>query len=172
MPLGIHWLLQVPELPLPSCMNSNVEVLDAKGRAQPGLEHSSAVPLRGRSSTGRQRLARWKEGGASLPRRLLGTEVRLRFMLRGAAKLYGFAVSDNVTLVRLSRRATASAITAAAPAAAPAPATPAPAPATPAPTTSSSPPPSPLSFGNLADAQRRIPCAQLFELEIDRKLFC
>ena len=83
------------------CSSVTVEVLDETNRTIAGLGRKSAIPIRGRSAAGV--LARWSEVGASLPRRLLGHLIKLRFTLRGAAKLYGFAVASNASEARSNR---------------------------------------------------------------------
>ena len=67
-----------------------------------GFGNESAIPLRGYS--GARVFAHWAGAGASLPRRLLGIRVKLRFTLRGAAKLYGFALASNASAARRQRR--------------------------------------------------------------------
>ena len=67
-----------------------------------GFGKESAIPLRGYS--GARVFAHWAGAGASLPRRLLGIRVKLRFTLRGAAKLYGFALASNASAARRQRR--------------------------------------------------------------------
>ena len=86
-----------------ACSSVTVEVLDEENTPFSGFGHESAIPLRGQSG-GTRALAHWAEAGASLPRRLLGRRVKLRFTLRGAAKLYGFALASNVSAPRRQRR--------------------------------------------------------------------
>ena len=87
-----------------ACSSVTVEVLDGEENTPfAGFGHESAIPLRGQSG-GTRALARWAEAGASLPRRLLGRRVKLRFTLRGAAKLYGFALASNASAPRRQRR--------------------------------------------------------------------
>ena len=86
-----------------ACSSVTVEVLDEANRPFAGFGHESAIPLRGHSS-GTRAFANWVEAGASLPHRLLGRRVKLRFTLRGAAKLYGFALARNASTARRQRR--------------------------------------------------------------------
>ena len=91
-----------------NCSSIAVEVLEATlGRPLPGLGLSAAVPLQGVSAT--RAVALWrtgdkkkaaaalrtKEASGTLPRKLLGQQVKLRFSLRGGAKLYGFAITNS-----------------------------------------------------------------------------
>ena len=84
-----------------ACSSVTVELLDEANTPFAGLGLESAIPLRGRS--GARVFARWAEVGALLPRRLLGGRVKLRFTLRGTAKLYGFALASNVSTARQQR---------------------------------------------------------------------
>ena len=84
-----------------ACSSVTVELIDEANTPFAGFGLESAIPLRGRS--GARVFARWAEVGALLPRRLLGGRVKLRFTLRGTAKLYGFALASNVSTARQQR---------------------------------------------------------------------
>ena len=81
-----------------ACSSVTVEVLDEANTPFAGFGHGSAIPLR--DCSGARVFARWAEAGASLPDRLLARRVKLRFTLRGAAKLYGFALVSNASVAR------------------------------------------------------------------------